>query len=189
MGRIEMIARPVRIDPHTNSISLAESSGHSCIALRRLLSKKSLSSAEKSSSPRTVDRLLALARVEVNGRNLWDIQIHDERTFARVLAFGSLGLGESYMDGWGDCAALDEFFHRILCAGLDRWITPGEKLQAPRARLFNLQTRERSRRVAAEHYDLGNAFFAAMLDSRMQYSCGYWKAAATLEQAQAAKLD
>lgn len=42
--------------------------------------------------------------------------------FSRVLAQGSLGLGESYMDGWWDCERLDEFFFRILRARLDRMV-------------------------------------------------------------------
>jgi cyclopropane-fatty-acyl-phospholipid synthase len=39
------------------------------------------------------------------------------------------------------------------------------------------------------HYDLGNDFYQAMLGNNMVYSCGYWKNAATLEEAQVAKLD
>ncbi|WP_116439231.1 class I SAM-dependent methyltransferase, partial [Klebsiella pneumoniae] len=42
--------------------------------------------------------------------------------------------------------------------------------------------------VGKEHYDLGNDLFTLMLDPYMQYSCGYWKEAQTLEQAQQAKL-
>jgi cyclopropane-fatty-acyl-phospholipid synthase len=143
----------------------------------------------RSSAYRTIVRLLGLANIDVNGRDPWDIQVHDERTYARVLARGSLGLGESYMDGWWDCESLDGFFHRILLAKLDRQVTPGEKLQALRSRLFNRQSVERSRRVADDHYDLGNDFFAAMLDNHMMYTCGYWHEATTLEQAQTAKLD
>src|SRR5690606_33492359 len=50
-----------------------------------------------------------------------------------------------------------------------------------------------SKTVAKQHYDLGNAFYADMLDPRMQYTCGYWSApgapARTLAEAQEAKLD
>ena len=42
--------------------------------------------------------------------------------------------------------------------------------------------------MGKEHYDIGNDLFRAMLDPYMQYSCGYWKEAQTLEQAQQAKL-
>ncbi|KPK58367.1 MAG: cyclopropane fatty acyl phospholipid synthase, partial [Gemmatimonas sp. SG8_38_2] len=56
----------------------------------------------------TVERLLSLADVKIDGDRPWDIQVHDEAFYARVLAEGALGLGESYMDGWWDCERLDE---------------------------------------------------------------------------------
>ncbi|HBQ80645.1 MAG TPA: cyclopropane fatty acyl phospholipid synthase, partial [Erwinia persicina] len=56
------------------------------------------------------------------------------------------------------------------------------------ARLTNLQSRKRAWIVGKEHYDLGNDLFTRMLDPYMQYSCGYWKQASTLEEAQQAKL-
>ena len=43
--------------------------------------------------------------------------------------------------------------------------------------------------VGERHYDLGNDLYQAMLDKRMNYTCGYWKDAATLDEAQEAKLD
>ena len=64
-------------------------------------------------------KLLDLAEVEVNGKNPWDIQIHDPRFYSRVLQESSLGLGESYMEGWWDCDALDQLIYRILMANLD----------------------------------------------------------------------
>lgn len=47
----------------------------------------------------TIKKLLLSAGVEVNGKHPWDVQIKDERTYARVLRDGSLGLGKAYMDG------------------------------------------------------------------------------------------
>lgn len=41
-----------------------------------------------------VKRLLSLTGIEINGRNPWDIQIHDERFYKRVLTQVELGLGE-----------------------------------------------------------------------------------------------
>jgi cyclopropane-fatty-acyl-phospholipid synthase len=134
-------------------------------------------------------RLLAQADVQVNGNRPWDIQVHDARTANRVLAQGSVGLGESYMDGWWDCESLDEFFCRVLRARLDERVSATFVLQSLRARFLNLQSARRAWEVGRAHYDLGNEFFAAMLDSRMTYTCGYWAGAANLEDAQAAKLD
>jgi cyclopropane-fatty-acyl-phospholipid synthase len=56
-------------------------------------------------------------------------------------------------------------------------------------RLFNRQTMRRARQVGETHYDLGNEFYADMLDPRMAYTCGYWKDARNLAEAQEAKLD
>ena len=47
---------------------------------------------------------------------------------------------------------------------------------------------QRAKQVAQAHYDLGNQLYQAMLDRRMQYTCAYWKDAATLDQAQENKL-
>ncbi|ANQ84095.1 cyclopropane-fatty-acyl-phospholipid synthase [Azoarcus olearius] len=139
---------------------------------------------------RAFAELLALADVSVDGERPWDIQVHHPDTAARVLAQGSLGLGEAYMDGWWDCARLDEFFRRVLGAHLDEKVgTTSLMVQSLRARLFNLQNLRRAWHVGQTHYDLGNDFFEAMLDPHMAYTCGYWAGAGSLEEAQRAKLD
>ena len=52
--------------------------------------------------------LLTKAGIEVGGTRPWDIQVHDERLYGRLLAYGTLGFGEAYMDGWWDAEALDQ---------------------------------------------------------------------------------
>lgn len=47
-----------------------------------------------------IQEWLADAGVVIGGSDPWDITVHDERVYARVLREKSLGLGESYMDGW-----------------------------------------------------------------------------------------
>jgi cyclopropane-fatty-acyl-phospholipid synthase len=47
----------------------------------------------------------------------------------------------------------------------------------------------RARQVGQHHYDIGNDLYERMLDRRRIYSCAYWKQAATLDQAQEAKLE
>ena len=61
--------------------------------------------------------------------------------------------------------------------------------QILKARLYNFQKKSRAFEVGERHYDTGNDLFEKMLDPTMCYSCGYWKDAATLEQAQIAKMD
>lgn len=140
---------------------------------------------------RIVSELLSRAGIEINGNASCDIQVKNPRLFKRVLQEGSLGLGESYMDGWWECDRLDIFFDKVLRAGLETQLPHNIKdtLRIAVARLFNLQSRKRAWQVGKEHYDLGNDLFSRMLDPFMQYSCGYWKDAQTLEAAQEAKLD
>jgi cyclopropane-fatty-acyl-phospholipid synthase len=134
--------------------------------------------------------LLARAGVTIGGDRPWDIQIHDERFYARMLAQGSLGVGESYMDGWWDCEQLDEFIARALRADLKQAITPWkEALRVLGARLVNLQSPARAFHVGRHHYDIGDDLFRIMLDRRMIYSCAFWKDASTLDDAQEAKLE
>ncbi len=130
------------------------------------------------------------ADIRINGDRPWDMQIHHPDTLNRIMARGSLGLGESYMDGWWDCQQLDAFVCRALLARLDEKLRrPGLVMWALKARLMNLQSESRAWQVGHEHYDLGNDLFDAMLDPYMAYSCGYWAHTDTLEQAQRDKLD
>ncbi len=134
--------------------------------------------------------ILEEADIRVDGDRPWDIRVHDERFFTAVAARGSLGLGEAYMDGWWDVDALDAFFCRLLKSRRRAGVSSLGELSARLAsNVFNLQTRARSLAVAEIHYDIGNAFYEAMLDPYMQYTCAWWKAAQTLEEAQWAKLD
>ncbi|HEY4210865.1 MAG TPA: cyclopropane fatty acyl phospholipid synthase [Steroidobacteraceae bacterium] len=142
------------------------------------------------SSERALRELLAVADVRLDGSRPWDIRVNDERMFHRVLAHGSLGAGESYMDGWWDCDQLDEMLARVLRSNIE------EHLHSPRAiflslaaRLHNMQSPRRSFVVGERHYDLGDDLYERMLDPRMIYSCAYWENATTLAAAQEAKLD
>jgi cyclopropane-fatty-acyl-phospholipid synthase len=137
-----------------------------------------------------VATLLSFADVEIQGERPWDIQILNQKTYSRILAQGSLGLGESYMDGWWDCERLDEFFHRVLKAELDTRIKIwADYFEIIKARLYNLQKPSRAFQIGEHHYDMGNDLYRLMLDKRLIYSCGYWKNASSLDEAQEAKLD
>jgi cyclopropane-fatty-acyl-phospholipid synthase len=135
--------------------------------------------------------LLRKADININGDRPRDIRVHDPRFFYRVLTSGTLGFGESYMDGWWDCDALDEMCCRAIRARLDQHCT----FSLPNlwallsAFLVNQQTRQRARKVGREHYDLSNEFFEAMLDPNMQYSCALFADGDDLAAAQLRKLD
>lgn len=135
-------------------------------------------------------KLLQEAGVKINGDRPWDIQVKNNKFYKRVLQQGSLGLGESYMDGWWECERPDEFIRRLLEADLESIMTKRFKdlVRVAGARLINLQSKKRAWIVGKEHYDLGNDLFTRMLDPWMQYSCGYWRHATDLFTAQQDKL-
>lgn len=142
--------------------------------------------------PAPLARLVALADVRFNGDRPWDIKVRDPVLYDQVLRRGSLGFGESYLDGDWESDRLDETFDRLLRADLDRNVTRFGRLRFLglylRNLLSNRQSRRRAFQVGEHHYDIGNDVYAAMLDPLMIYSCGYWKEATTLAEAQVAKL-
>ncbi|OGG76492.1 cyclopropane-fatty-acyl-phospholipid synthase [Candidatus Kaiserbacteria bacterium RIFCSPLOWO2_01_FULL_55_19] len=140
-----------------------------------------------------VTELLEKADIQIGGNRPQDITVYDERFFNRVIRYGTLGLGEAYMDGWWDANALDAFINKALSAHVERGIAINlaSVLTLAKAFLFNLQSRERAFTVGEVHYDLGNDLYEAMLDKRMVYTCGYWGGSPqkTLDEAQEAKLE
>ncbi len=140
---------------------------------------------------RVIATKLKAAGITINGDQSCDPQVLDERLYTRVLLHGSLGLGEAYMEGWWECEALDQFFHRILNAGVNRKsrFSVAEIMAVLKSRLINLQSVKRAWEVGEEHYDAGNDLYQRMLDSHLVYTCGYWKDARSLDDAQQAKLD
>ena len=131
-------------------------------------------------------KLLLEADVRVGGSRSWDIQIHNPKFFRRLAIDGSIALGESYMDGWWDCDQIDQFIYRLLHSGVV------DKLHHPTLDFFrnfipdviNLQNKDRTKHDIRFHYDIGNDLFERMLGKHMDYSCGYWKKAKTLDKAQ-----
>jgi cyclopropane-fatty-acyl-phospholipid synthase len=146
---------------------------------------------KSSSAKNFVQDLLKTTKIHLNGHQPWDIHVHNDEFFPRVIQQGALGLGESYMDKWWDCERLDIFFEYLFAEKID------SKVKLPwhfilkqlMARIVNFQTKNRAKEVGKIHYDLGNDLFKAMLDKHMMYSCGYWKTANTLDEAQTHKLD
>ncbi|MFN2305127.1 MAG: cyclopropane fatty acyl phospholipid synthase [Anaerolineales bacterium] len=142
-------------------------------------------------SQEIVHQLLESADIQINGKDPWDIQVHDERLYDRVLQQTSLGLGEAYMDGWWDCEAVDEFINRVLRAHLREKVETNLHMafHILKAKLFNRQSITKAHEVVEKHYDLGNNLYEAMLDKRLNYTCAYWKDADNLDDAQEAKLE
>jgi cyclopropane-fatty-acyl-phospholipid synthase len=136
-----------------------------------------------------VIHLFAQAGIEIGGSRPWDLQVHDDRFYPRLLAGGSLAAGESFVDGWWDAPALDELFTRVHRANIQGYLPHWHDFfLAAKEKFLNCQLPSRAARAAHQHYDLGNDVYQAMLDPWMQYTCGYWKDATNLNQAQEHKL-
>jgi cyclopropane-fatty-acyl-phospholipid synthase len=143
--------------------------------------------------PAVLSELFQVADIQVNGSRPWDIQVTNPAAYREILSGWSLGLGESYMAGYWECEQVDELVARLLAVDLNLQVRGTAKvrvgLEMVRAKLVNLQSRNRAFQVGQEHYDIGNDIFEQMLDSRMIYSCAYWEKAQDLEEAQTHKLE
>ncbi|CAG0891903.1 unnamed protein product [Cyprideis torosa] len=125
-----------------------------------------------------------------SGKDKADPVIHDTRFYRRVAEDFTLGLAESYMDGWWDCEDLSEMSFRMLRS-------PNLRIPLP-MRVFyalgfngnvNRQLIPKSKNSVEHHYDLGNELFINSLDKSMVYSCAYWDQADNLDQAQINKME
>jgi cyclopropane-fatty-acyl-phospholipid synthase len=122
------------------------------------------------------------------------VHVHSPRVWPLLLR-GSRGLAESYAQGLWESPDLTAVI-RVAARNahrLDQLRMRLAPLLAPaqRARALALRnTRLRSRRDIAAHYDLGNELFALMLDPTMMYSCALFeRPGMTLQEASVAKLE
>lgn len=136
--------------------------------------------------------VLEPADIQLGGSRPWDVRVNNEELYREIFSRGTMGIGEGYMAGWWDCDKLDELFYRAITAHLaDRFSSsnlPGMALKVWQT-LFNLQNRRHSFEVAEKHYNFDNRLFEQMLGPSMAYSCGYWRNATNLDEAQFAKMD
>jgi cyclopropane-fatty-acyl-phospholipid synthase len=117
------------------------------------------------------------------------VLVRDLATLLEVLRDPEIGFGEAYSDGRVE---IEGDFVQFL-------ITVYQTMKGPRwySRIgskwlewWQENTPRRSRENIHRHYDLGNDFYKLWLDSQLVYTCAYFpNKAATLEQAQIAKMD
>src|SRR5690625_3113280 len=83
-----------------------------------------------SAAQRYVVTLLEQADIRINGDRPWDIQVHNEAVFSRILSSGThLAFAESYMQNWWDTQSLDQLITRILSARLAKTVPKLGRLQ------------------------------------------------------------
>ena len=126
-----------------------------------------------------------------------DVTVHvrDSRVYSRILQEGSVGLGESYADGWWDTDDLSGFL-RLAHRSLARTHTARDRMHRllrpvvdPVARRRS-PDKDRDTRNVRAHYDLGNEFFQRILDDTMMYSCAVFERPTdSLAEASVHKLD
>ncbi len=123
------------------------------------------------------------------------LQVLDPGFYRAVARHGSVGAGESYMDGQWRCDNLVGLIqllvrNRDLLDGMESGVA---RLGGMAMRLWHAlrrNTRDGSRRNIAAHYDLGNDFFSLFLSADLMYSSAIWSDPAdTLETASARKLE
>jgi cyclopropane-fatty-acyl-phospholipid synthase len=123
------------------------------------------------------------------------ITVRDPRFYRELALGGELGAAEAYVRGWWSCddlTILFRIFARDLAADedLDRGVARLATWAARVVHRWRDNTRQGSRENIRAHYDLGNDFFALVLDETLTYSCAVFeRPEATLEEAQRAKLD
>jgi cyclopropane-fatty-acyl-phospholipid synthase len=137
-----------------------------------------------------VTRLLDRAGIMLNGNRPWDVKVNSNRFFSRTLR-GSLGFGESYMDGDWDVESIDALFRKIIRMEVTRspLVVLNRLLLDIKSRLTNLQTRIGSRAIAETHYDLDHRLYEQFLGPYNQYTCCFYNRARTLEEAEIEKLE
>lgn len=123
------------------------------------------------------------------------VHIHDQAAWTAIALGGSLGAGESYMDGLWSADDLVATVRILLRTSTRLSNLDGSSLGRVRGTIdgfyhrFRRNTRLGSRRNIAEHYDLGNAFYRLWLDDSMMYSSAIWEREdQSLEEAQEARL-
>lgn len=143
--------------------------------------------------PAWIKRVLDQADIRVQGNRPWDLQVYDPRLYGRLLRHGSVGLAESYVDGWWSSYRVDELVTRLLRTGVQARMPAlvrfKDACRGLAFKLINFQTDRRAFTVGKVHYDIGNDLFRRMLDDSMMYSCGYWAGANDLATAQQAKIE
>ena len=145
-----------------------------------------------------VQNLLARAGITINGNEPWDIIVHNDNFYKRLIKNTDLAFGESYMDKWWDCANIDQLIYRIMKQDLGKALSEYPLFWQSNLktiffegihRLFNFQSKRKALKVGQRHYDIGNDLYEAMLDKRMVYTCAYWEDANNLDEAQERKLE
>ncbi len=141
---------------------------------------------------KAVKKIFKKVGIEINGKKPYDIQVYYDGFYDDLIARRSLALGESYMRKWWDVEKLDDFIYLLLKSGAkDKYIVKKiiKTILSLGAIFANAGSKKRSCEIGEKHYNIGNNLYSLMLGESMVYSCGYWKSASNLTEAQYHKME
>jgi cyclopropane-fatty-acyl-phospholipid synthase len=142
------------------------------------------------SAKKALEYLLADAGIVTSFDESADIRVHDSSFYQDVLLRGSMGLGDSYVEGKWDSREIDKVIEKILESGIYQKLAPiYDIIGRIRRRLLNLQNKEGSMKVIEGHYDLPASIYEAFLDPNLQYTCARFEGTNDLDEAQRIKMD
>lgn len=158
---------------------------------------------KKSRNREILTEIFNYSNIKINGDNPQDIIVNYSRFYDRVMANGSLGLGESYIDGDWECRSLDKLFDNITTYNLKEFAEKKCSIIDFLAGKINDKKSDKSEKLMEQHYDIGNDLYTSMLGGNpmetenhtfMQYTCGYRgnsenKNGFNLRDAQTSKLE
>ncbi len=129
-----------------------------------------------------------------------DIRVNDENFFKRIVLYGDIGFGESYMLNEWETSNLTNVISFLLgnmkyiptLSGARKTFSPVNLLKLINRiqHVLNPNSLKGAKQNISKHYDLSNEFFSQFLDRTMTYSCALFKDPDdTLEDAQIRKYD
>jgi cyclopropane-fatty-acyl-phospholipid synthase len=123
------------------------------------------------------------------------ITIKDPRAYISILSGGSVGAGESYIDGFWETDRLTDLVRIIarnqaVLQDMEEQSSTLVRLLRRIGHFWHRNNRSGSKNNIIAHYDLGNELYAAFLDKTMMYSSAIYPASdSSLEEAARYKLD
>ena len=129
-----------------------------------------------------------------------NIKINNARFFKRIVMFGDIGFGESYVDGdWETDSITNVISWMIMNVENNPAVSGAGSKFSPISLLkvinkayhkLNINSKRGSKKNISEHYDLNNDFFKLWLDESMTYSSAIFEGdTSDLKDAQIAKYD
>lgn len=109
-----------------------------------------------------------------------EIRVYDPSFYSKALLQGTVGAGESYIDGHWDSPALTQLVQLLvrnmpLLDRLDHVFAAPVQWAMRFANLFKINSKKGSKRNILAHYDLGNDFYKLFLDDTLAYSCALFE--------------